>query len=119
MSLSVHSIERMESPYPDVVNAQIIHSEISKDEAILRKTVMERETSSGGRGKIIYLKIASNYALVGIADDYTGGMSLYQKSNGTWKVLAESGGAFTVNDLKSLGIPSSIAKQLIPKDDSN
>ena len=87
----------------------------SIDEAKVRQMVMAREASAGGQRKIVYLAVVGDYAYVGLADDYTGGVSLYQKERNQWTVVAESGGAYTAKDLETFGVPPDIAQQLVPQ----
>ena len=95
--------------------AVMAQSAQSIDEAQVRQMVMAREADAGGQRKIVYLAVVGDYAYVGLADDYTGGVSLYQKEGNQWTVVAESGGAYTAKDLETFGVPPDIAEQLVPQ----
>ncbi len=95
--------------------AVMAQSAQSIDEAQVRQMVMAREADAGGQRKIVYLAVVGDYAYVGLADDYTGGVSLYQKERNQWTVVAESGGAYTAKDLETFGVPPDIAQQLVPQ----
>ncbi len=95
--------------------AVMAQSAQSIDEAKVRQMVMAREADAGGQRKIVYLAVVGDYAYVGLADDYTGGVSLYQKERNQWTVVAESGGAYTAKDLETFGVPPDIAQQLVPQ----
>ncbi len=88
----------------------------TSDEAALRQIVMAQEAAVGSQRQIYALKIVGDYATVSLSDEYTAGTSIYQKVNGNWQVLLESGGAFSVQELMKYGVPSETAKQLVPSD---
>ena len=100
---------------PWIASNSAMAQTISSDEAALRQIVMQEEAAVGSQRQIYSLKIVGDYATVSLRDNYTAGTSIYQKVNGVWQVLVESGGAFSVQELMNYGVPLEIAKQLVPR----
>jgi len=86
----------------------------SVDRRIIEKIIIDKFPPEGSF-QITSLTIVEDYALVGVADDYTGGASLLKKEQGIWEIVVETGGALGVNDLVSYGVPEAIAEELMPK----
>ena len=99
---------------PWIASNSVMAQTISPDEAALRQTVMAQEAAVGSQRQIYALKIVGDYATVSLRDNYTAGTSIYQKVNGIWQVIVESGGAFSVQELMNYGVPLETAKQLVP-----
>ncbi len=85
--------------------------EMYSDEQAVQQLVLQAEPA-GSLRQIDSTKIVENYALVGISDDYTGGVVLLKKDNGTWTIVFETGGALGKSDLIRKGVPEYIAEEL-------
>ncbi len=88
--------------------------DVSHDERIVQQIVLDREPA-GSQRKVDSTIIVKNYALVGVSDDYTGGVTLLKKDFGNWEIVTETGGALGKSDLMYYGVPENVANQLIPK----
>ena len=85
--------------------------EMYSDEQAVQQLVLQAEPV-GSLRQIDSTKIVENYALVGISDDYTGGVVLLKKDNETWAIVFETGGALGKSDLIRKGVPEYIAEGL-------
>jgi hypothetical protein len=81
------------------------------------KKAVQQELGQSPLFKVDKVAVTSDYALVIWLQGEGGGEALLKKASGTWTILANSGGAYGLKDLRGYGVPKEIAEQLLTQID--